>query len=171
MRYFPMILVAGLLLSVGLLAGSGPATPPCPRSRWIVPLSRTRQLKRLPTTTDTPGDIIAVTITAMAIAMATTGPTTATATAGPIILWLWASLALLRGRYTHLNSRVKSKPVATSARSFSAAGSARRETRLASSARGRVSCVRQSTPARAPWCLLPAKLGRATHCLQYRCGV
>ena len=61
-----------------------PARPtPCPRSRWIVPLSRTRRSKRLPTTTDTPGDIIAVVITAMdmatdahIMAMATTDPTT-----------------------------------------------------------------------------------------------
>ena len=37
-------------------------------------------------TTDTPGDIIAVTITAMAITMATTGPTTATATDGPMVM-------------------------------------------------------------------------------------
>jgi hypothetical protein len=88
MRYLPMILSAGILLSVGLLAGSGPAHAAMPRSRWIVPLSPTRRSKRLPTTTDTPGDIIAVTITAMAITitMATTGPTMATATAGPILV-------------------------------------------------------------------------------------
>ena len=40
--------------------------------------------------------------------MATTGPTMGTATAGNsrLQLWLWASLALLRGRNTDLNSRV-----------------------------------------------------------------
>ena len=47
------------------------------------------RLKRLPTTTDTPGDIIAVAIMAMAttahiMAMATTDPTTATD--GPIMV-------------------------------------------------------------------------------------
>ena len=81
MRYLPMILSAGLLLSVGLFAGSGPPTPPCPRSRWIVPLSRTRRSKRLPTTTDTPGVPIAVAITAMDMAILTA------------LLWLWLPTA------------------------------------------------------------------------------
>ena len=100
MRYFPMIFAAGLLGADYLRVPAQP-TPPCPRSHWIVPLSRTRQSKRLPTTTDMPGDIIAVTITVMAITMATTGHIMAMATADPTTfmvrwLWLWASLALLR---------------------------------------------------------------------------
>ena len=86
MRYLPMILGAGLLLTSDCLRVPAQPTPPCPRSHWIVPLSRTRRSKRLPTTTDTPGDIIAVTITAMAITMATTGHITGMATAGPIMV-------------------------------------------------------------------------------------
>ena len=38
MRYLPMMLSAGLLLSVGLLAGSGPAHAAMPTLAWIVPL-------------------------------------------------------------------------------------------------------------------------------------
>ena len=81
MRYFPMILAAGLL-SAGLLSGSGPAhaMPALALDRSAV---ADTQVERLPTTTDTPGDIIAVTITVMAITMATTGPTMVMATTDP----------------------------------------------------------------------------------------
>ena len=72
MRYFPMMLAAGLM-SAGLLSGSGPAhaVPALALDRSAVADTRS---KRLPTTIDTPGDIIAATITVMAITMATTGP-------------------------------------------------------------------------------------------------
>ena len=57
MRYLPMILGAGLLLSVGLLAGSGPAHAAMPTLRWIVPLSRTRLFRtRLATDAYAPRD-------------------------------------------------------------------------------------------------------------------
>ena len=78
MRYLPMIVAAGLL-SAGLLPV--PARPtPSPRSRLIVPLSRTRWSRRRAT----------ITVVVMAIglitAMATEGPITAMGTDGPIMV-------------------------------------------------------------------------------------
>ena len=101
-------------------------------------------MKRLPT--DTTADMlavpIAVAIMAMDMAMATTAHITAMATDGPIMVMdMGVAGVTERGRNTNLNSRVQSKPVATSARSFSATGSARwlRGTRLASDCAGRIS--------------------------------
>ena len=158
MRYLPMDLGTGLLLSVGLLAGSGPAH--CPRSHWIVPLSRTRRSKRLPTTTDTPGDIIAVTITAMAITWLPPAILRLWLPTALLWLWLWASLALLRTRRnTNLSSWVQSKPVATSARSLPATGSARwlRGTGLRPTARAGLLC--NTAKSRQPFAFHSDALG------------
>ena len=69
----------------------------------------------------------------------------ATATAGTMVMVMVMGVAgaTKTGRNTDLNSRVKSKPVATSARSLSATGSARwlRGTRPASDSAGRISLV------------------------------
>ena len=81
MRYFPMILAAGLSerrITCGFRPGPRHAHARVGSFRCRGHAGR----RRLPTTTDTPGDIIAVAITAMAITMATTGPTMGTATAG-----------------------------------------------------------------------------------------
>ena len=58
----------------------------------------------MPTTTDTPGDIIAVAITA--IAMATTDPTMVIATDDPIMVMdMGVARATETGRNTNLNPR------------------------------------------------------------------
>ena len=88
MRYLPMILVAGLFLSVGLLAGSGPAHAAMPTLALDRSAVAAPQLKRLPTdaTADTIAVPIAVAITAMDMATATDAHITAMATAGPIMV-------------------------------------------------------------------------------------
>jgi hypothetical protein len=123
MRSFPMILAAGLL-SAGLLAGSGPAHAAMP----TLALDRSAVADKL---------------------VEEAGYYYRRRYYRPYrpalrLLWLWAALALLRQakpRDTDLNSRVESKPVATSAKSLSATGSARwlRGARLASDCAGCVS--------------------------------
>ena len=89
LRCLPLILATGLL-SAGLLAGPGPAHAAMPTLTLDRSAVADTAVKRLPTTTDTPGDIIAVAtavaITVMAMVMATTDLTTATATEGPIMV-------------------------------------------------------------------------------------
>ena len=88
MRYFLMILAAGLL-SAGLLAGSGPA--------HAIP---TLALDR------------SAAITAMAITMATTGPTMGTATAGTMVTIMVMGVAGATERQEHRSKFAgKSKPV------------------------------------------------------------
>ena len=97
MRYLPTILRAGLLLSVGLLAGSGPARAAMP----TLVLDRSAIAD------------MATATTAHIMAMAT-------ATDGPIMVMdMGVAGVTERGRNINLNSRVQSKPVATSARSLS----------------------------------------------------
>ena len=97
MRYLPMIFSAGLLLSVGLLAGSGPATPPCPRSHWIVPLSQTRRSKRLPTLPPTLSPFLSPWLLRPWIWLWLPTPILRLWLPTALLwLWIWASLALLR---------------------------------------------------------------------------
>ena len=86
MRYLPMILGAGLLLSVGYLRALANLTPPWPRSRWIVPLSRTRQLKRLATDTTEQirSSFLSQWLSRTWMALATDAQRTDLAIAGPI---------------------------------------------------------------------------------------
>ena len=72
MRYLSMILSAGLLLSVGILAGSGPAHAAVPTLASDRSAVADTAVKRLPTTTDNIAVPIAVAITATDMAMATT---------------------------------------------------------------------------------------------------
>ena len=113
MRYLPTILRAGLLLSVGLLAGSGPARAAMPTlvlDRSAIADTAVEKVAYYHRPIAVP---IAVAITAMDMVMATTAH-----------MDMGVTGATEGGRNTNLNSRVQSKPVATSARSLSATGSA-----------------------------------------------
>ena len=152
MRYLPMILGAGLLLSVGLLAGSGPAHAAMP----TLALDRSavadtavekvayyhryarRHYRRNYYGYRLPSAILRLWL-----------PTA--------LLWLLMAMgvagAIETRRNTNLSSWVQSKPVATSARSLSVTGSARwlRGSRPAFDSAGRISLYHAKS--RQPFCI------------------
>ena len=85
MRYLPMILSAGLLLSVGLLAGSGPAHAAMPTLALDRSAVADTAVEKVAYYHRYARRLIAVAITVMDMAITTTGPTMATATDGPMV--------------------------------------------------------------------------------------